>query len=116
MVFARTEAPSITYQLRRISLTPERKENFRLFVHLSISVMLTIALWVKLGSIGITGKLLDAIKSLYVSVASCIRINSLTTDWFDVMCGLRQGCCLSPLLFILSTTLRYVSRRLEKGH
>ena len=41
-------------------------------------------LWVKLGSIGITGKLLDAIKSLYVSVASCVRINSLTTDWFGV--------------------------------
>ena len=58
-------------------------------------------LWVKLGSIGITGKLLDAIKSLYVSVASCVRINSLTSDWFGVTCGLRQGCCQSPLLFNL---------------
>ena len=58
-------------------------------------------LWVKLASIGITGKLLDAIKSLYVSVASCVHINSLTTDWFGVTCGLRQGYCLSPLLFNL---------------
>ena len=42
-----------------------------------------------------------AIKSLYVSVRSCVRINSLKTDWFDVHCGLRQGCVLSPLLFNL---------------
>lgn len=27
-----------------------------------------------------------------------MRISNLTTDWFDVSCGLRQGCCLSPLL------------------
>ena len=58
-------------------------------------------LWAKLDSTGIYGKLLDAIKSLYVSVASCVRLNNLTTDWFDVTCGLRLGCCLSPLLFNL---------------
>ena len=56
-------------------------------------------LWAKLDSIGVSGKLFNAVKSLYASVASCVRINNLTTDWFDVSCGLRQGCCLSPLLF-----------------
>ena len=30
-----------------------------------------------------------------------MRVNNLVTDWFDVSCGLRQGCCLSPLLFNL---------------
>ena len=58
-------------------------------------------LWNKLGSIGIGGKLLTAVRSLYASVTSCVRVNNLTTDWFDVTCGLRQGCCLSPLLFNL---------------
>ena len=58
-------------------------------------------LWAKFDNIGITGKLLGAVKSLYVSVASCVQLNTFTTDWFDVTCGLRQGCCLSPLLFNL---------------
>ena len=56
-------------------------------------------LWAKLDHTGITGKLLGAVKSLYISVASCVRLNNLTTDWFNITCGLRQGCCLSPLFF-----------------
>ena len=58
-------------------------------------------LWAKLDKIGISGKLPGAIKSLYVSVAACVCLNCFTTDWFDVTCGLKQGCCLSPLLFNL---------------
>ena len=47
----------------------------------------------------------SALKSLYVSVRSCVRVNSFNTDWFDihvhVHCGLLQGCILSPLLLNL---------------
>ena len=45
--------------------------------------------------------MLIAIRSLYKSVVSCVRVNSFKTEWFDVSCGLRQGCILSPLLFNL---------------
>ncbi|XP_052256259.1 uncharacterized protein LOC127861632 isoform X1 [Dreissena polymorpha] len=58
-------------------------------------------LWQRLNSIGVPTKMLDAIKALYASVSSCVRINSHYTDWFAVTTGLRQGCSLSPLLFNL---------------
>ena len=56
-------------------------------------------LWKRLNDIGVKGKMFYAVKSLYNSVMSCVRVNSVHTDWFDVKSGLRQGCILSPLLF-----------------
>ena len=58
-------------------------------------------LWNRLLETGIKGKLFSAIRSLYNSVKSCVRINGLKTGWFDVNIGLRQGCNLSPILFNL---------------
>ena len=58
-------------------------------------------LWNKLSSLGIHGKMLQAVKSLYTNVSACVRVNGHFTDWFDVNMGLRQGCSLSPLLFNL---------------
>ena len=58
-------------------------------------------LWNRLLETGIKGKLFSAIRSLYNSVISCVRINGLKTGWFDVNIGLRQGCNLSPILFNL---------------
>ena len=58
-------------------------------------------LWDRLSKIGVSGKLFAAVKSLYSSVSACVRVNNLTTDWFSVNRGVRQGCCLSPLLFNL---------------
>ena len=58
-------------------------------------------LWQRLRDINVSTKMLTAIKSLYVNVSACVKVNNLTTDWFDVKSGLRQGCSLSPLLFNL---------------
>lgn len=56
-------------------------------------------LWGKLHKMGLRGKMFNAITSLYSSVKSCVKLNNMYTDWFDVRVGLRQGCCISPNIF-----------------
>ncbi|CAG2195599.1 unnamed protein product [Mytilus edulis] len=53
----------------------------------------------KLENLGISSKMLNAIFSLYRNVYSCVKVNGNFTDWFEVKCGLKQGCILSPILF-----------------
>lgn len=35
------------------------------------------------------------------NVSSCVKINYVLTDWFNVQLGLRQGCIMSPVMFNL---------------
>ena len=58
-------------------------------------------LWNLLSSYGLNGKMLQALRSIYVSVKACVRCNSEKTDYFNCPFGLRQGCMLSPMLFSL---------------
>ena len=43
----------------------------------------------------------NVVKSLYDGVKCCVRINGIKTEFFDVGCGLKQGCSLSTLFFNL---------------
>ncbi|XP_063436893.1 ankyrin repeat domain-containing protein 50-like [Mytilus trossulus] len=46
------------------------------------------------------GSQLDATsKSLYENVTCKVRVNDRHTPWFNVDCGVKQGCLLSPTLF-----------------
>ena len=58
-------------------------------------------LWHKLSKIGISGRFLASLQSLYKNVECTVRVNGQQTDWFDVNWGLKQGCILSPMLFNL---------------
>ena len=49
----------------------------------------------------VRGLLLAATKSLYKQSEVCVRVNGMKTKPFSVSVGLRQGCVLSPLLFII---------------
>ena len=59
------------------------------------------ALLYKLRNIGVNGNFYHTIKSLYTGAKSSIKVNNMTTDWFDVTSGVRQGDSLSPTLFSL---------------
>ena len=50
---------------------------------------------------GVNGQLLRAIESFYCQPEVCIRVNGKQSKPFHVGVGLRQGCVLSPLLFIV---------------
>ena len=38
---------------------------------------------------------------MYSEVKSSVVLNDRMTEWFDIEIGLRQGCVLSPLLFLI---------------
>ena len=57
--------------------------------------------WRVLQEYGIDGHLLMAIKSLYCQPETCVCVNDKQSKSFHVGVGLRRGCVLSPLLFII---------------
>ena len=56
-------------------------------------------LWQVLSIYGIIGKLLGGIKSLIEGSRACVKVNGVTSDWFEIRNGLKQGCVMSPWLF-----------------
>ena len=56
-------------------------------------------LWSKLLTCGVTGNLLNVIKSIYNNIKSRIVANGAKSNYFSCYTGVRQGENLSPLLF-----------------
>ena len=67
-------------------------------------------LWEVLLQYGIEGQLATSVKSLYEYCEVGVRVNSATTKSFRVSVGLRQGCSLSPILFLI-----YMDRIVKKS-
>ena len=59
------------------------------------------ALWLKLFKLGIKGKLLRVIHSMYTSVKASVKFKGSQSEYFDILVGLKQGDNLSPILFSL---------------
>jgi hypothetical protein len=48
----------------------------------------------KLEQLGISYKMIRALRSLYNNGQSCIKLNGNLTDWLSVNTGLKQGCII----------------------
>ena len=57
--------------------------------------------WKTLEEYNVRGQLLDNIRAIYTNSMSAICTQDGLTEWFGVTSGVRQGCVLSPLLFIV---------------
>ena len=69
----------------------------------------------------ISGHLYNAIKCIYSKTLSCIKLNNISTEWFDVTSGVRQGDTLSPTLFNLyindlATGIKDLHKRVAFGN
>ena len=58
-------------------------------------------LWKRLVRCGVTGKILNVIKSMYSKLKSCVKVNNVCSEFFEVSVGLMQGESLSPILYSL---------------
>ena len=58
-------------------------------------------LWYKLLNIGISGKMLTVIQSMYSRARACVKSQTGLSDSFDCILGVRQGESLSPFLFAM---------------
>ena len=41
------------------------------------------------------------IKTCYINIKSCVKVNGFTSIYFNLSRGIRQGCPISTLLYIL---------------
>ena len=44
-----------------------------------------------------------AVQFLYINVKAAVGTREVETYWFEVKCGVRPGCMMSPLSFIIFT-------------
>ena len=58
-------------------------------------------LFYKLHAMGVSTKLVYFIESVYKQTKVAVRVGEEMSDFFETSSGLKQGCLLSPLLFIL---------------
>ena len=57
------------------------------------------ALWTKLKSLHVSSKMNKMLRYIYSSVRACVKTQTGLTSVFNCPTGVRQGCCISPILF-----------------
>ena len=59
------------------------------------------SLWEIMKNYGIPTKLISMVKALYKDFECAVIDENETSEWFPVMTGVKQGCCMSGFLFLL---------------
>ena len=67
------------------------------------------AIWKILKKYGLPDKMIRLIKLFYLNYECSVILGDKLSDWFSVETGVRQGCILSPILFLI--TIDYVMRQ-----
>ena len=73
-------------------------------------------LWFKLVEIGVRGKMLNVIKSMYSNLKSRVKFDNRVSSDFTCCLEVRQGECLSPILFSMylnDIEREYILKRAE---
>ena len=63
------------------------------------------ALWIALGKLGVPASTIQLVRSFHTRMKAKICLGGELLEEIDVENGLRQGCCMAPVLFNLYTTL-----------
>ena len=71
------------------------------------------SLWVIMKKNGIPQKLIRMVQTLYEDFQCAVVDENETTDFFPVLTGVKQGCCMSGFLFLL--VIDWVMRQTVEG-
>ena len=72
-------------------------------------------LWEVLKSFGMPPFFIDAIKTVYTNIESCVMNGGNTTTYFKVLRGCRQGDPLSAILFIIDLEILLINIRKNRN-
>ena len=75
------------------------------------------SLWKLLRLYKLPSKIIDVIRILHEGFQCSVVVDNGQTDWFPVTSGLKQGCMLSPLLFLVTIdwVMRETNRDQDRG-
>ena len=59
-----------------------------------------VFLWATLNKMGFSPSLIHWVKTFYAKHKSAVFVNQFVSDFFPLSRGVRQGCPLSPLLYV----------------
>ena len=93
----------LTLQFLSNILLQRKKKLFCAFVDFkqAFDTVWRTGLWTKMQTNGINGKCFQYIQNMYKGIKSMVKINGMSSEFFNCNIGVRQGENLSPFLFSL---------------